>query len=406
MKNVLYLSYDGLTDPLGQSQIIPYLKGLAAKGYQISVISFEKPAGENNKEHILRLLLQAGIKWHPLAYTKRPLVFSTLYDLYRLKRLAKRLIRQEGIQLLHCRSYLTALIGQWAKRKYGTGFIFDMRGFWADERVEGGIWNQNKIVYKKIYSYFKKKEIEFFNEADHTISLTHKAKHIIHSWSSIEKNPVPITVIPCCVDTVHFDPSKVKASDKQKIRKQLGLHEEDKVLLYLGSIGTWYLLDEMLQYFKQLEAKDNSYKFLFVTKEDKGLIDDALINNQIAADKVLVTSASRDELPAILSLANLAVSFIMPSFSKAASSPTKLAELFSMGIPVICNEGVGDIDVLIKKDFNELVLRLTALDEYFNSNGPAKVVFDSEVYRDYAINHFSLENGVNKFYKVYSECLI
>jgi len=26
-KRVLYLSYDGLTDPLGQSQILPYVKG-------------------------------------------------------------------------------------------------------------------------------------------------------------------------------------------------------------------------------------------------------------------------------------------------------------------------------------------------------------------------------------------
>jgi len=26
-KRILYLSYDGLTDPLGQSQILPYLEG-------------------------------------------------------------------------------------------------------------------------------------------------------------------------------------------------------------------------------------------------------------------------------------------------------------------------------------------------------------------------------------------
>ncbi len=38
MKNkkghILYISYDGMTDPLGQSQVLPYLKGLAKKGYK------------------------------------------------------------------------------------------------------------------------------------------------------------------------------------------------------------------------------------------------------------------------------------------------------------------------------------------------------------------------------------
>ena len=41
-KKVLYITYDGLTDPLGQSQILPYLKGLAKHGYQFTILSFEK----------------------------------------------------------------------------------------------------------------------------------------------------------------------------------------------------------------------------------------------------------------------------------------------------------------------------------------------------------------------------
>ncbi len=40
--NVLYLSYDGMTDPLGQSQVLPYNKGLSKKGVYFHLISFEK----------------------------------------------------------------------------------------------------------------------------------------------------------------------------------------------------------------------------------------------------------------------------------------------------------------------------------------------------------------------------
>ncbi len=40
--NILYLSYDGMTDPLGQSQVLPYLKGLSKEGYHIHLLSYEK----------------------------------------------------------------------------------------------------------------------------------------------------------------------------------------------------------------------------------------------------------------------------------------------------------------------------------------------------------------------------
>ncbi|MDZ7606956.1 MAG: hypothetical protein U5K79_15505 [Cyclobacteriaceae bacterium] len=40
--SILYLTYDGLSYPLGQSQILPYLEGLAALGHPITIISFQK----------------------------------------------------------------------------------------------------------------------------------------------------------------------------------------------------------------------------------------------------------------------------------------------------------------------------------------------------------------------------
>ena len=45
MKSVLYISYDGMTDPLGQSQVLPYLKGLSNRGHRITILSCEKQRG-------------------------------------------------------------------------------------------------------------------------------------------------------------------------------------------------------------------------------------------------------------------------------------------------------------------------------------------------------------------------
>ena len=62
------------------------------------------------------------------------------------------------------------------KKKHNIPFIFDMRGFYPDERVDGKIWNQTSFIFKKIYAYFKLKEKEFLRSANATISLTKTGK--------------------------------------------------------------------------------------------------------------------------------------------------------------------------------------------------------------------------------------
>src|SRR5262245_48131003 len=39
---VIYVSYDGALDPLGASQVVPYLLGLAERGVAVTLVSFEK----------------------------------------------------------------------------------------------------------------------------------------------------------------------------------------------------------------------------------------------------------------------------------------------------------------------------------------------------------------------------
>src|SRR5882724_194868 len=181
--SVIYLTYDGLSDPLGQSQIMPYIEGLSKLNFQFTIISFEKANRlEKSKKEIEHWSNQYNIKWIPLQYHKQPPILSTIFDLWILWRTFKRIYKEEKFTIVHCRSYLTSLIGLKAKRKYDIKFIFDMRGFWADERVEGNLWNLNNPIYRRVYFYFKKKEREFLESADYVISLTHNAKKEIESW--------------------------------------------------------------------------------------------------------------------------------------------------------------------------------------------------------------------------------
>ena len=77
-----------------------------------------------------------------------------------------------------------------------------MRGFWADERIEGAIWNKNSIIGASLYAYFKKKEKEMIIASDAIISLTHKAKQIIIDWNLIINND---KIISRCIEFSKVD---------------------------------------------------------------------------------------------------------------------------------------------------------------------------------------------------------
>ncbi|HEY8933796.1 MAG TPA: glycosyltransferase [Cyclobacteriaceae bacterium] len=380
MIKVLYLSYDGLTDPLGQSQILPYLCGLSNE-YSITIVSFEKRNRyEVEKELIEGICSDNSIQWIPLVYHKNPPVISTLYDLWRLRSVSAMLHRNQDFKIVHCRSYLTSLVGLWMKNKYHTKFIFDMRGFWADERVEGGLWNLSNIIYKSIFNFFKKKERQFLKNADATITLTYSAKDQIFDWGFSSH----IYVIPCCVDLDHFNPAKIDPIEKINLKQELGIAQDDFVLLYLGSLGTWYLVDEMKDFFYELR-KTTKTKFLLVTP-DEFSSDDA---------DVIVRKVSRKQVPLFISIANASIMLIKNSFSKKASSATKMAEVMAMNIPVLSNPGWGDVDTILKEGGGHLIA---------DAGSTLKSIEASTCNsREYCLEYFSLEKGIKTYKEVYEE---
>ncbi|MCS6833578.1 MAG: glycosyltransferase [Flammeovirgaceae bacterium] len=401
--NVLYLSYDGMTDPLGQSQVIPYLQGLA-KNYQIHLISFEKPEKKDRISSIKRLLAASAIQWYPLTYTKKPPILSTLKDLMAMKRLAFRLQKQHTFSIVHCRSYLTSLVGLSMKKKFGCKFIFDMRGFWADERIDGKIWNIKNPLYRVIYHYFKNKEKEFLKEADYTITLTHAAREIIHGWQHIPNQPVPIEVIPCCVDTMLFNPENV--GNPATTRQKLGIAPTDFVLSYLGSIGTWYMLPEMLRFFAYWLKEHPFSVFLFITAESPENIFQVAQTQGIPKEKILIRKANREEVPIFLSVSDASIFFIKPTFSKQASSPTKQGELMSMGIPIICNKGVGDTDFVVEKYRSGILLENFCEEEYQKAVRQLSAFkVEREAIRGGAEDFYSLTKGVDTYKRVYEQLL-
>jgi glycosyltransferase involved in cell wall biosynthesis len=405
VKKVLYISYDGMTDPLGQSQVLPYLGALSSQGYRFTILSFEKKERFEKERHLIeKITADSAICWEPLLFTKNPPVLSKIYDRWKLKRAAARLCREQNFDMVHCRSYVPAEMGLWLKKKFGVKFLFDMRGFWADEKVDNGQWNLKNILYRRVYKHYKSSEKDFLLHSDGIISLTQAGKNEL--LGKKEYRDLQIDVIPCCADLGHFDYNHIQKKFSAGLREQTGIGPDNKIITYLGSVGGWYMTKEMFAFFNRLLLKHPEFILLFLTKDDSTLVRKLAAEAGVPADKMIVLYAGRNELPDYISLSDCSIFFIRPTYSKIASSPTKHAELMGMGIPIICND-IGDTGKVIEETGTGIIVKEFTEKEYDRvvDRMDELLAISKEKIRKAAFVYFDLEAGAGQYIKTYEKIL-
>jgi len=342
MSTVLYITYDGLLDPLGESQILPYLKGIAADQKGALVLSFEKERRQAQfSSTMARALEHCQIQWKPLRFTEGNFALGKIWDLLKMYFWGYRLAVQHGVRVVHARGHPAAQIGLFIKRLTGARLIFDFRGLWVDERVDKGSWDLRKAHHRWQFRHFKRTERKLLANADQVVVLTEAVVPEVHRLGAGPSTSV--TVIPCCADFEHF--TLPDHHSRAQARDWLDIPQDALVLGYLGSVGRMYMLDRLFRLF-ELAAADRHDAHLLVVTQDVSALNELMGECLPVAllGRVHVRPASRQQVPHFIAAMDVLVSFIKPSYARMAASPTKLAECFAAGIPVICNSGVGDVE--------------------------------------------------------------
>ena len=357
-RRVLYISYNGMLDPLGQSQVIPYLKELSRAGVSFTLLSFEgakayTPKGRERCQQLRAELAKSEIDWHWLRYHKRPSLPATSYDVLAGIRYGSRLVRSKQIEMIHARSHIPATIALRLKRRFALRMIFDLRGLMAEEYVDADHWKKGSVPYRLT----KAMESRALQASDGVVTLTEKIWPAIKDWKGLRGRDVIHEVVPCCTDLELF---RFSQSDRERVRAELDLQDRF-VLVYSGSIGGWYLTDKTADLFVALlQRKPNSH-FLWLTGGDKGLIEKLMSDRGINSNQFTVLNVAPAEVAGYLSASDVGIAFYKPTFSRLATSPVKVSEYLACGLPVIVNAGVGDSDTFVEsqtvgavvKDFNE-----------------------------------------------------
>ena len=342
--HTLYICYFGLREPLVQTQVLPYLRQLQSQELKVSLLTFEPRLNEAwTPDELIQqgeALKAEGISWHYLKYHKRPSLPATMYDMAAGARTIMRLMRSDGVTILHARNHVPAVMSAIAKRFRGGQLIFDIRGFMPEEYVDAGVWPANGFLYRGL----KRVERYLFRVSDAFVLLTKKAREIVFPDSSdTDKLGRPIAVIPCCVDLGRFNEDTIS---RESLRDELKLTGR-RVIVYVGSFGGWYMTDEMMDFLAVAHRQDPTTFSMILTQSPREEIANKMTGMGIDEKDFLVTGVAPREVPRYLKAADLAISFIKPCYSKQSSSPTKMAEYLASGLPVVCNAGIGDLDELV-----------------------------------------------------------
>ena len=394
--STLYLSRNGLLEPLGQSQVFAYLRGLS-QDYNITLITYEKDEDWADKARLQKARTDCkdlGIRWLPQHFRRWPKIVAPAFSMIRMVWLVRREVRRRDIRLIHARSNIpaaTALAVSWMT---GVPFLFDLRSLFPEELITARRMRRGSFLHRAIIWA----ERVCLAKSAAVISQTHVAVNHLKSVYPTELKNQRLVMIPTCADLDRFSPPLDRPSGPT-------VH---------GCIGTilsgWFRTDWLAAWLSAVAQDDTDARFDIVTRDDADRVRVALDPMNKFGDRLMIGPRPSEEMPAAVRGHDLTVMFYAGGeVSELGRSPTRMAEVLGCGLPVVANEGVGDVADIIRrynvgvvvKDGSQAAM-MAALDELkalrSDPDLPSRC-------RKAAEEVFSLQAGTEAYRKLYAKIL-
>lgn len=389
--NVLYLSYTGLLEPLGRSQVLAYMSRLS-RDYDIRLVTFEKHADLLSNSEMVQMREECqkyGIEWRPLRYHHRPRLLATAWDLFLLLvQIVAFALKPGKNKIIHCRGYVTSVSAWLVSRVIPVKFIFDMRALWPEEMIEAKSLVRDSRLHK-ILMWLERRMVL---DAPAVVSLTHAAVGYLKSVYPKSSDQL-FAVIPTCVDLERFSDVRTAPSTRMTV----------------GVMGTilsgWYHADWLFRLFGMVRESHSQALLKIVSRDSHEKLMGLAHAAGVDPSALVMDRGSPAEVPGKIADISFAVLFFTSGLSKLGSSPTRMAEFFALGIPVFANSGVGDMAEIIQRyrvgvvvdDGSDDALRkglAVMMDLLSDPDLSARC-------RHAANDYFSVESGSENYRKIY-----
>ena len=384
---VTHVSLDGLTTPLGQSQVLAVSESLHSMGWECTILSLEPAsADENAVRRLEKRVASSGIRWCHRPY--RPGRAGAIQNVLSMATMIRGL--REPTDLFHCRSYFGAAFPAAMNVVRHRPYVFDTRGYWVDEKIEAGRWFQDAATR----TVARRVERELYRRASGVVTLTELAAEDARSGAFGKQHPRERAIcIPTCVDYSKFT-----------IARREPPHEflrEGPIVAYVGSLNPSYEYRASLHLVGRVLERLPSAKFLALTSqlsEMRSLADEL----SIPESRRLITSVPHQEIHRWFQWIDFGLLLLVPpNRAKRASMPTKLGEFLATGVAPIsygCNSEVADWvkragSGLALDDLSDASLERAA--DFIASGAPDAGARSHA--RKVAETHFSLASGAARY---------
>lgn len=386
MRNVLYLSYDGLLDPLGQSQVLPYLDAISGK-YNVSVLSFEKKIRNNDEIATLRQRLSdQGISWHFTEFTEGRfgVAARVIKGIFLLRKLGK----SEKIDLFHLRGLMAAVLFKLSL--ISTRYLYDFRGFALHEWTDMGKLKASSLFFK-ILLWLDKSAIR---NSSGIVVLEESAKELL--GKEYEVPNVPMEVIRTCTDLSKFKNLRPINHGSDAIR-----------FVFLGGVSFPYRPDLAMTFVKSAISRGFKCTIDFINESDHDVIHELVKASGIDSERVNIFKCSHKDIPLKLAEYSCGIVFINTSKWRQVCSPTKLGEFYGAGLPVISLSGIDITDSLASRSQSTHTITEQDIHNDFSSSefpDLFKIVSDIKIVdecRYIADTEFNLEIAQRSYLSLY-----
>ncbi len=319
---------DGILQPLGFSQIARPAIALAPHGFRVTLFSLERAADLRDATRVAgveRKLIEAGVQWRrstfipggsPLTYARNVarLAWLAASALWRHRRLPR---------ISWLRGFPAAPAGL-ILRMLGVPYVYDIRGFWVDQRASSGSWPRLAITAARAL------EALYYRLAAAAVTLTELGATDIRRGRFAKWNCAkPIVVIPTCVDYAEF------VLDRHRLAE----FKDRLTVGYVGSVNADYGVEASLRLFSYVAAIRPDALLICISEQSEALRKLA-IDAGVSKERVRAFSVTHEQMPSLLQQIDWGLLLLKDSEFKRGSMPTKLAEFFATGVRPIhygCN---------------------------------------------------------------------
>lgn len=349
--------------------IVPSIEVLQQLGYEVHTCANYSNFNDDKSKY--------DITMHNIDFERNPFNFKNIKAYKQLLKLMK----EEKFDLVHCNTPIGGLLGRiCAKKMKVSTVIYTAHGF----HFYKGAPLVNNVLYKNVEKILAR-------DTDVLITMNREDYEAAQKFK-LRKNGKVKLIHGVGIDTCNL---KIKDFDKLKYRNEIGLKEDDFVIIAIGELNKNKNYCTIINSIKLLNS-DKIHLLICGIGSEKDNLEKLVQKNNL--DRNVHFLGYRDDIPKLLAISDL---FIQMSYREGL--PRAIMEAMASGLPCIASKIRGNIDLV---DENGGILCETT-DVQAVSQAIIKLVNDEQLrekmseYNIEIIKKFDTKNVKNELLEIY-----